>query len=415
MNNQTDLFSNVGESTVNNSSRRRKRGANKNELQLTYESDSSDDQEGNSDNENNISKLQQQLEEDILGDNKENDMFDSDKEDDMFTNDNKQEDDDDDDMFASDNEESDPQKNNLDDEEEEEEEEEIKETDESVNNYYNNIEDLNFDSFQNKKKEPKFEAFNLKEETNMGKFDNEGNYIPNEQKDSSDADDDDLWLEDYNNKSEINKAKQAQLLRERQQREKSKSKSMEKDHNVEPLEVLLSDLILLLEPVESPMEALARLNPKKLRKKKKKGDDDDNNKNSIANHEELINRITNVCSILINDKQIDDIYELTREELMRKFQTITGQSFNVERGLKRSREESDDEDDENSQINNIDYGEKIWEFRWIGDENEDKVINGPYSSYEMNHWKETYFENKVEVRKIGETKFQNIEYINGFT
>lgn len=414
MNNPTDLFSNVGESTVNNSSRRRKREANKNELQLTYESDSSDDQEGNSDNENNISKLQQeQLVEDILGDNKENDMFDSDKEDDMFTNDNKQEDDDDD-MFASDNEESDPQKNNLGNEEEEEEEE-IKETDESVNNYYNNIEDLNFDSFKNKKKEPKFEAFNLKEETNMGKFDNEGNYIPNEQKDSSDADDDDLWLEDYNNKSEINKAKQAQLLRERQQREKSKSKSMEKDHDVEPLEVLLSDLILLLEPVESPMEALARLNPKKLRKKKKKGDDDDNNKNSIANHEELINRITNVCSILINDKQIDDIYELTREELMRKFQTITGQSFNVERSLKRSREESEDEDDENSQINNIDYGEKIWEFRWIGDEDEDKVINGPYSSYEMNHWKETYFENKVEVRKIGETKFQNIEYINEFT
>lgn len=86
--------------------------------------------------------------------------------------------------------------------------------------------------------------------------------------------------------------------------------------------------------------------------------------------------------------------------MTRKFQTITGQSFNVERGLKRSREESDDEDDENSQINNIDYGEKIWEFRWIGDENEDKVINGPYSSYEMNHWKETYFENKVEVRKL---------------
>ena len=43
---------------------------------------------------------------------------------------------------------------------------------------------------------------------------------------------------------------------------------------------------------------------------------------------------------------------------MRKFQTITGQSFNVERSLKRSREESEDEDDENSQINNIDYGEK---------------------------------------------------------
>ena len=53
----------------------------------------------------------------------------------------------------------------------------------------------------------------MKEETNMGKFDNEGNYIPNDQKDSSDADDDDLWLEDYKNKSEINKAKQAQLLR----------------------------------------------------------------------------------------------------------------------------------------------------------------------------------------------------------
>ena len=44
---------------------------------------------------------------------------------------------------------------------------------------------------------------------------------------------------------------------------------------------------------------------------------------------------------------------------MRKVQTITGQSFNVERSLKRSREESEDEDDENSQINNIDYGENM--------------------------------------------------------
>jgi CD2 antigen cytoplasmic tail-binding protein 2 len=29
----------------------------------------------------------------------------------------------------------------------------------------------------------------------------------------------------------------------------------------------------------------------------------------------------------------------------------------------------------------------------------------------MKHWKETYFDNKVEVRKVGETQFMNVESV----
>ncbi|CAX40211.1 non-essential component of U5 snRNP, putative [Candida dubliniensis CD36] len=388
MTGQTDLFNKDNEFSVNNGNRRQRRTNKNDKLRLSYESDSSDDQGANSDDENN-NKIQQK--EDVFGDDNENDMFDSDRENDMFSDDNDNGNDngnDEDDMFASDNEESaSSEKNNNNDNDDDE----IKETDESVNNYYNNIEDLNFDLFKNKK-EPKIEAFNLKEETNSGKFDDEGNYIPDEQEEDSQSSDNDIWLDNYNT-SDINKAKQAQAIREKRQRDKEK----EKDHNVEPLEILLSDLISLLEPAESPLEALARLNPKKSKK---------NSKTVHNNSDESINRITNVCSSLINDKQIDDIYDLTREELMRKFQATTGRPYNVERGLKRSREECDDD---NSEIENIDYGEKIWEFRWIGDED---ILNGPYSNYEMDHWKKTYFENKVEVRKVGETEFKNVEYID---
>lgn len=137
-----------------------------------------------------------------------------------------------------------------------------------------------------------------------------------------------------------------------------------------------------------------------------------------------ITKLTDSCSILQNQHGQSEVYEMTKEELMRLFQKETGKYYSLNRGLKRNREEEEEEeelkghenlsngDETNSLVNNvreesgkeIDYGEKIWEFRWMGDD----LVNGPYSEYEMKHWKDTYFNNQVEVRKIGNVDFRHI-------
>ncbi|RLV95385.1 Protein LIN1 [Spathaspora sp. JA1] len=225
---------------------------------------------------------------------------------------------------------------------------------------------------------PKIEAFNLEEESNEGQFDEDGTYIPNKEEEITG---DDLWLNDFK-KSDIKKAQLAQTRREKQAAEKLMTKNI----NMEPIETLLVNLIELLEPAETPLEALARLNTKS---KKKKLAPQENQQNIIE--------ITDLCDILINDKYLTDTYELTREELMRKYRVETGEDY--KRGTKRSHESDDEEED---------YGEKIWEFRWEGDTN----VNGPYSTYEMKHWKESYFENRAEVRKVGQEDFQHITMID---
>ncbi|RCK58851.1 Protein LIN1 [Candida viswanathii] len=345
----------------------------RNKVKLNYYSDSSDEEEDGE------QAAEQNPEQD--------DMFASDKEDDMFADDNGDENPEASKkskralQFLDITEVEGQEKLNSASDETDDDDDEVD------HDYYNNIEKIDIDT-KKKKKAPKIEAFNLEEEANEGNFDLEGNYIWNDDnpKESALANDD-QWLDDYK-KKDIKKAKKAQEERERKQM----ARLLENNTNMEPIETLLSGLIDILEPDESPMEALARLNPKK-KSKTKKG------KHENGAGDLLIQRITDLCSTLINDKYLDDVYELTREELMRKYQMETGEAYNVKQGIKREREDDDE--------NEIDHGEKVWEFRWVGEEE----VNGPYSHYEMNHWKQTYFEDKVEVRKVGETEFQHVSFI----
>ncbi|KAK6873869.1 Protein LIN1 [Candida tropicalis] len=354
----------------------------RNQVKLNYDSDSSDPEE--SDNEDVVKgKVTSQ----------------NDDEDDMFASDNE-----DKDMVGECRETNESKKtpqfldvSQLEGQEKLVIESDVSDTDEDNDDeevdheYYNNTDDADIYTTR-KRRAPKMEAFNLEEEANEGKFDLDGNYIRNDTNGEESAPaNDDVWLNDYKRK-DIKKARKAQEERKKLQT----NKLLERNINMDPIDVLLSGLIDILEPDETPMEALARLNPtkKKSNKKKPRNQIDESNK-------ELIQKVTDLCSTLINDKFLDDVYELTREELMRKYQVETGEAYKLKRGTKRAREEEDVDDE-------IDYGEKIWEFRWIGDDE----INGPYSSYEMNHWKQSYFKNKVEVRKVGSgTEFKNVSYI----
>lgn len=305
------------------------------------------------------------------------------------------------------------------------------ENEETTNDYYINAENFTTSSQQRtlkNKKQPKIEAFNMDQEERDGHFDNVGNYIANKSEGdvSDDLDkfqDEDSWARNYT-KSDIRKAKLAQAKRVQDASERQRTTT---SVNIDPIESTLASLIELLEPVETPMEALARLNAQHRKKNptKKKKNRRQLNKNQLDSSiiKDCISQITNFCSILINEKGMDDeeVYDTTREEFMRKYQSKTGQEYRHTK-LKRSRENDNDISSgngiyqpEHEQVSNEevfkeddeDYGEKIWEFKWLNDEA--NIINGPFSSYEMNYWKQNYFENNVEVRKVGDGEFKHIQ------
>lgn len=254
--------------------------------------------------------------------------------------------------------------------------------------YFTNIEEMDNidDSIQVKKGnwKPKIEAFNLREEAEDGTFDLEGNYTRKEPQ----SDDEDHWL-DSTKRSDIENARKSQLEREKLAKIKKKAQiSMSTTE-------LIEQLIPILEPAETPLELLARLAPKQSRRKRNLS----KHEHSSSNNASVILMVTEVVEALISDKAVSDAYDLSREEYLRMYKNETGVEYKIVT-KKRPRESSDNEDENNED----DYGTKIWEFKWNGQEE----INGPYSEYEMKYWKESYFENSVQVRKIGEELFQDV-------
>ncbi|KAI5962585.1 uncharacterized protein KGF55_003661 [Candida pseudojiufengensis] len=247
-------------------------------------------------------------------------------------------------------------------------------------------------------KEPRIERFDLSEEKELGIIDNEGNLIKHGSEDEKDAEEE--YISGFS-KHEILKAKRAEEERTRI----AKEQQMNINANKESIRDILKSLIEILEPAETPMESLARLNSILKKKKKQK-------LNGIQASSE-ITCITDCCSKLTKSSLFEEPYDVTREEFMREYQKVTGlQYINSSKRHRDGDEEADDRanqtinDDEQDQTEN-DYGEKIWEFKWIGETN----LNGPYSEYEMYHWKENYFQSKVLVRKLGEASFKHIEEV----
>lgn len=253
--------------------------------------------------------------------------------------------------------------------------------------YYNNIENFDGEDIIRPKQELAMEAFNLREEAEEGEFDKNMNYV--RKKNSDDEDDEDAWMANIK-KSDIENAKQAQL------------RQVNKVSNKDPVstESLLAAILDILEPAETPMEALARLRPSRARKKRKV--------NIATSPEDLarkqtVFRLTESCERLLDDKGVSQIYDMTKEELLRAFKRETGEDYH---GNDRKRALEEDEDkNTNDEGQPHPQPEVLWEYRWL---DEDNAWNGPHTSYEITYWKENYFENNVEVRKVGDPHIQHI-------
>ena len=239
---------------------------------------------------------------------------------------------------------------------------------------------------------PKLDAFNMRNEQEDGRFDDQGNYVRKV------ADPDavhDSWLEGLS-KKDMKQAREAAEKRENERRQK----------NMEDDAVLTADLlkrlIPLLEQGETILEALARIGTGRDKKpkwqsknKKRKQQDGGAVDTGMAEEDamerrrkELVGAITGAADLLMTRGQTE-IYDAERELLIRQYERETGQDW-VEPSTTKLSGEKGQPLVENKQ----------WEYRW-SDERDGGETYGPYNGSMMARWQEEgYFGDEVEFRRI---------------
>ncbi|OLL27117.1 LIN1-like protein [Neolecta irregularis DAH-3] len=204
-----------------------------------------------------------------------------------------------------------------------------------------------------KRNAPQIEAFNMKNDLEEGKFDEQGNFVRNVGDPNAKHD---VWLEGIS-KKDIRKAKEAQ---------EKQLKKNDDDSEIFTEEELLRELIEMLDLEETVLNGIRRLG---------KGDKKD------MERKQRVEKITGLADKLFAKGHID-IYQDTRELLIGKFNNKTGTKWI---------------DKDNKQ-------EDMYEYKWPGQED----IHGPYSIKEINDWAEAgYFDNGISVRIVGTSIFSS--------
>ena len=237
---------------------------------------------------------------------------------------------------------------------------------------------------------PKLDAFNMRNENEEGRFDDQGNYVRRA------ADPDavhDTWLEGLS-KKDMKKAKEAADKRDEERRKR----------NAEDDAILTSDalkrLIPMLERGETVLEALARIGKGKDRKtkwqnknrnRKKQEDpaeDVDMGEEDTAEtrRKEAVEAITAAADLLLTRGQ-PEVYDAERELLVRQYRKESGEEWT--------------EPDSGDNGVEDEAEAKRWEYRWP----DGGEIHGPYEEPMMRQWNEAgYFGEGVEFRRIPDGK-----------
>lgn len=146
----------------------------------------------------------------------------------------------------------------------------------------------------------------------------------------------------------------------------------------------VQQLVELLEPAETPLEALQRLGSTARRRRRgQQGSPED------AARQRYAAAITDACEAAERLGVADGAYDLLREELMRML------------GARGSRKRRGSAAGALAEQRGGALAERReWVFRWLGQES--RAWLGPFTAREMAHWKEHYFGNGVEVRRESE-------------
>jgi CD2 antigen cytoplasmic tail-binding protein 2 len=237
---------------------------------------------------------------------------------------------------------------------------------------------------------PKLDAFNMRNEQEEGRFDDQGNYVRKA------ADPDavhDSWLDGVS-KKDIKKAKEAAEKRdeERRQRDIANDALLTSD--------ILKTLIPFMEKGETVLETLARFgkskdkkrkwqNAQRRRKQSNMDVDKENNENDAAEQKrkDAVEAITGAADQLLTRGQME-IYEAERELLVRQYRRETGEEW----------VDSPEERDINADGTGVARA-KQWEYRWA-DARDGGETHGPYDGAMMVSWSDAgYFGEGVEFRR----------------
>lgn len=240
---------------------------------------------------------------------------------------------------------------------------------------------------------PKLDAFNMRAETEEGRFDSSGNYVRKA------ADPDavhDIWLEGVS-KRDMKRAREAMDLREAEnaRRRVEDDKVLTKD--------LLGALIKRLEVGETVLEALGRLGTgKKKHGKGKRGamevEPGEEEAREVARRE-AVEAITGAADMLLSRGQ-EEIYDTERELLARQYQRETGEAW-----VDPPKAEGEEGGEEEGQGDG--GGGGMWQYRWMDGRDGGKVYGG-YDAPLMKAWVEAgFFDGDVEFCKVGEEEWSS--------
>lgn len=246
----------------------------------------------------------------------------------------------------------------------------------------------------------------MKEELEEGRFDKDGHYLFNKNKDISDN-----WLDNIDwvkVKSETDGTGQKKTLGEEDsddsQDDLLKPKFDEK--------VKYKEMLAMMNPKETVKRALQRLGVRissaERWKRKKMGLVDDSS--------EKVTKLTELANEILTNTGNMDVYEETYEAIEKRLKESSGMTTAAELDM------YDDNFDTQEQ-KKMDHGEEeaeqqagntlMWEYKWKQEDGDEKIF-GPYGTEQMQNWVgEGYFKDGVFVRKVGqETKFYSSNRID---
>ncbi|KAI1118082.1 hypothetical protein F5Y14DRAFT_401020 [Nemania sp. NC0429] len=275
-----------------------------------------------------------------------------------------------------------------------------------------------------KRHAPKLEAFNLKQESEEGRFDEAGNFVRRA------VDPDavhDRWLEGLS-KKDMRRAAEAHEKREAEQRRRRREEDSALTSD------LLRSLITHLERGETTLEALARLGraqnknknktkavkkvPKWKQQKKKAADsmdvDEEKEKGKEKEAEDpeqlrikqAIDAITDAADKLLG-RDRPDIYDRERERLIREFVREADEEW-----VEPAREHAASAAAEPDPDGDGGTAGRMWEYRWTdGRDGADR--QGPFDGKMMKAWQDAgYFGEGVEFREVGdETWSRAVDFV----
>lgn len=247
----------------------------------------------------------------------------------------------------------------------------------------------------------------MKEELEEGRFDKDGHYLFNKNKDATDN-----WLDNID-WVKVKGDGKAPVKERKSKEERTLGDSDSSDDDEGAAEDAVKydecskykEILSMMQPKETVKRALQRLGVRissaERWKRKKMGIVDDSS--------EKVTQLTELANEILTNSGNMNVYEETYEAIDKKIKSLSGVAAAAEFDMFGDEKESEkmQEGEEANSVTEAGTEEKLmWEYKWKQEDGEDKIF-GPYGTEQMQQWvEEGYFKEGVFARKVGqETNF----------